>query len=41
VISEKNRVLADTGMSDADKKAKLAELDKRLAELSTQVAAVK
>ncbi len=41
VISEKNRVLAETGMSDADKKAKLAELDKRLAELSTQVAAVK
>jgi phosphonate transport system substrate-binding protein len=41
VISEKNRVLADTVMSDADKKAKLAELDKRLAELSTQVAAVK
>ena len=41
VISEKNRVLADTGMSDADKKSKLAELDKRLAELSTQVAAVK
>lgn len=41
VISEKNRVIADTGMSDADKKAKLAELDKRLAELSTQVAAAK
>lgn len=41
VISEKNRVMADTGMSDADKKAKLAELDKRLSELSTQVAAAK
>lgn len=41
LISEKNRVMADTVMSDADKKAKLAELDKRLAELSTQVAAAK
>ena len=41
VISEKNRVMADTGLNDAEKKAKLAELDKRLAELSTQVAAVK
>jgi phosphonate transport system substrate-binding protein len=41
VISEKNRVMADTGLNDAEKKAKLAELDKRLAELSTQVAAAK
>ncbi len=41
VISEKNRVMADTGLNEAEKKAKLAELDKRLAELSTQVAAVK
>ena len=41
VITEKNRVMADTVLSDADKKTKLAELDKRLAELSTQVAAAK
>ncbi len=41
LISEKNRVMADTVLSDAEKKAKLADLDKRLAELSTQVAAAK
>jgi phosphonate transport system substrate-binding protein len=41
LVAEKNRVLADTVMSEADKRVKIAELDKRLAELSTQMAAVK
>lgn len=41
VISEKNKVMADTRMNDADKKAKLAELDRQLAELSTKMASAK
>ncbi|RPJ45332.1 MAG: phosphonate ABC transporter substrate-binding protein [Betaproteobacteria bacterium] len=41
VISEKNKVMADTRMSDAEKKAKLAELDRQLAELGTRMAAAK
>ncbi len=41
LISEKNKVMADTSMSDSDKKAKVADLDRRLAELSTQIASAK
>lgn len=41
VVSEKNKVMADTRMSEADKKAKLAELDRQLAELNTRMAAAK
>lgn len=41
VISEKNKVMADSGMSEADKKAKIAELDRKLAELNTQLASAK
>ncbi|MGE0559852.1 MAG: phosphonate ABC transporter substrate-binding protein [Burkholderiales bacterium] len=41
VISEKNKVMADTRMSETEKKAKIAELDRKLAELNTRVAAAK
>lgn len=41
LVSAKNRLLADTTMSDADKKAKVAEIDRQLADLNTRMAAVK
>jgi phosphonate transport system substrate-binding protein len=41
VISAKNKLMADTTMSDADRKAKLAELDQQLAQLRTQIAAAR
>jgi phosphonate transport system substrate-binding protein len=41
VISAKNKLMADTSMSDADRKAKLAELDQQLAQLRTQIAAAR
>jgi phosphonate transport system substrate-binding protein len=41
LIGEKNKVLADAGMSAADKQAKIAEIDGKLAQLSTQMAAAK
>lgn len=41
VIGEKNRVLADTTINETERKAKLAELDRKLAELNTQIAAAK
>ncbi len=41
LIGDKNKILADTVMSEADKKAKIADIDRRLAELDTQMAAAK
>jgi len=41
LIGEKNKVIADAGMSAADKQAKIAEIDGKLAQLSTQMAAAK
>jgi phosphonate transport system substrate-binding protein len=38
LIGEKNKVLADTTISGAERSAKLAEIERRLAELSTQLA---
>jgi len=41
LIGEKNKVLADATLSDAERREKVAEIDRRLAELNTQMAALK
>jgi phosphonate transport system substrate-binding protein len=41
VVAERNRTLDDTTIGETERKAKLADIDRRLAELNTQLAAVK
>ncbi len=41
LVSEKNRVMADANMSEVDKKAKVTEIDRKLAELNTLMASAK
>lgn len=41
LVGEKNRILADTTLSDTERKAKLAEVDAKLVELNTQLAAAR
>lgn len=38
LVSEKDKVMADTTVSEAEKKAKLADIERRLVELNTQIA---
>lgn len=41
LVGEKNRILADTTLSETERKAKLAEVDAKLVELNTQLAAAR
>ena len=41
LVSEKNKIMADANMSETDKKAKLSEIDRKLAELNTLMASAK
>jgi phosphonate transport system substrate-binding protein len=40
LVSERNRVVADTVLAESERRAKLAEIDAKLAELNTQMAAL-